>query len=129
MIAIKKPATIAILFISFFLIQKTNAQIPWKIAGEKITTNWAASVDYKHPLPEYPRPQMQRVGWINLNGLWDYAIKPITENIPSVYDGKILVPYAIESALSGVGKEVGKDHWLWYRTKFTTPKNILCATG
>ncbi len=124
MIAIRNHATIVILFISFFLLQKTGAQTPWKIAGEKITTNWAASVDYKNPLPEYPRPQMQRVDWINLNGLWDYAIKPITENIPTAYEGKILVPFAVESALSGVGKEVGKDNWLWYRTKFTPPKNI-----
>ena len=122
MIALRKPAAVAILFISFFLFEKTNAQAPWKIAGEKITTNWAAKVDYKHPLPEYPRPQMQRTDWINLNGLWEYAIKPTAENISTVYDGKILVPYAVESALSGAGKEVGKDNYLWYKTKFTAPK-------
>ena len=122
MIALRKPAAVAILFISFFLFQKNHAQTPWKIAGEKITTNWAAKVDYKHPLPEYPRPQMQRTDWINLNGLWEYAIKPTAENRPTVYDGKILVPYAVESALSGVGKEVGKDNYLWYKTKFTAPR-------
>ncbi|HUM66534.1 MAG TPA: beta-galactosidase, partial [Chitinophagaceae bacterium] len=45
----------------------------WKIAGNRISTSWAASVDPKSPLPEYPRPQMQRENWTSLNGLWDYA--------------------------------------------------------
>ncbi len=121
MIAITKRASIAILL---YFFQTAGAQTSWKIAGEKITTNWAAAVDYKQPLPEYPRPQMQRTNWINLNGLWDYAIKPIAENIPTAYNGKILVPYAVESALSGVGREVAKDNYLWYRTKFTAPKNL-----
>jgi Glycosyl hydrolases family 2, sugar binding domain/Glycosyl hydrolases family 2/Glycosyl hydrolases family 2, TIM barrel domain len=121
MIALRKPA-VAIILIGIFLFQETTAQTAWKIAGEKISTNWAAMVDYKHPLPEYPRPQMQRNNWVNLNGLWDYAIKPVAEKIPTVYDGKILVPYPVESALSGVAGEVGKDNCLWYRTKFIAPK-------
>jgi len=122
MIALRKSA-VAIILILIFLFQETNAQTTWKIAGEKISTNWAAMVDPKHPLPEYPRPQMQRNNWINLNGLWDYAIKPVAEETPTVYDGKILVPYPVESALSGVAREVGKENCLWYKTKFTAPKN------
>ena len=124
MFAITKRASIAILFAALYFFQNAGAQTSWKIAGEKITTTWAVSVDYKNPWPEYPRPQMQRNSWINLNGLWEYAIKPTSENIPSVYDGKILVPYAVESALSGVGKEAGKENYLWYRTRFAAPKNL-----
>ncbi len=124
MFAIQKRTAVILFSVAAFIFQNTNAQPHWKIAGEKITTSWAASVDYKKPLPDYPRPQMQRTEWINLNGLWDYAIKPISETQPSVYDGKILVPYAVESALSGVGKEVKKDNYLWYKTKFTAPKNL-----
>ncbi len=96
----------------------------WKIAGNRISTTWAASVNPKSPLPEYPRPQMQRDNWTSLNGLWDYAISPVSAGKPATYQGKILVPFAAESALSGVGKEVGGDNLLWYRTKFSAPKNL-----
>ncbi|RFZ92730.1 beta-galactosidase [Mucilaginibacter conchicola] len=90
----------------------------WHVIKDKITTPWADKVDPKKPLPEYPRPQLVRDNnWQNLNGLWDYSIVP-KANTPSKYDGKILVPFAVESALSGVGKTVGKDSMLWYKTTF-----------
>ncbi len=95
----------------------------WKPAGERIKTEWAAKIDPANPLPEYPRPQMARSDWKNLNGLWEYAITPKEANIPSVYDGKILVPFAVESSLSGVQRNVGDDKVLWYRTTFTKPEN------
>jgi len=106
----------------------------WKIAGDKIKTTWTDKVDPLNPLPEYPRPQMVRSEWKNLNGLWDYAITPESENIPKVFQGKILVPFAVESALSGVDKSVGTGNVLWYRTKFTIPstfkkKKILLHFG
>lgn len=80
-------------------------------------TPWADSIDVASPLNEYPRPQMVRAQWINLNGLWQYAIRQVngSEAMPSSFDGNILVPFAIESALSGVGKTVGKDSVLWYK--------------
>ena len=109
-------------------------QSGWKIAGDKIKTTWTDKVDPLNPLPEYPRPQMVRSEWKNLNGLWDYAITPESENIPKVFQGKILVPFAVESALSGVNKSVGTGNVLWYRTKFTIPstfkkKKILLHFG
>lgn len=94
----------------------------WAPAGEKIKTPWAENVDPAKPLPEYPRPQMVREAWQNLNGLWDYAIREAGGNIPAQYDGQILVPFAIESALSGVQKRVGKDNDLWYHRTFKTDK-------
>lgn len=111
-----------------------NAQVIWKIAGEKITTPWAEKVNPLNPLPDYPRPQMVRNEWKNLNGLWDYAITPEAEAMPKTFQGKILVPFAVESALSGVGKTVGPGNILWYRTRFTVPstfrkKNILLHFG
>jgi len=112
-----------------------NAQTTgWRVAGDKITTPWADKVNPLNPLPEYPRPQMVRTEWKNLNGLWDYAITASNESMPKIFQGKILVPFAVESALSGVNKSVGPDNVLWYRTKFTIPstfkkKNILLHFG
>ena len=106
----------------------------WKITGDKITTPWAEKVNPLNPLPEYPRPQMVRNEWKNLNGLWDYAITASTESMPQTFQGKILVPFAVESALSGVNKSVGPENVLWYRTRFAIPstfkkKNILLHFG
>ena len=73
------------------------------------------------PLPEYPRPQMVRPEWSNLNGLWSYAIL----NKDDVYEtpqGEILVPFAAESRLSGVQKQVGPEKALWYQRSFAVPK-------
>lgn len=96
----------------------------WHLIKDRITTPWAEKVDPKAPLPEYPRPQMTRGNWQNLNGLWSYAIVPKAAAGPARYDGKILVPFAVESALSGVGKTVGKDSMLWYKTTITLNKAL-----
>lgn len=94
----------------------------YKPVEGKIMTEWAAQVTPANVHQEYPRPQMTRENWVNLNGLWDYAIKPKGQAIPTSFDGEILVPFAVESALSGVGKTVGKDNELWYNTTFSIPK-------
>ena len=110
--------TISTILFTLFLTFSLSAQ--WQPAGDKIKTKWASEIDVNNVLPEYPRPIMERGEWQNLNGLWDYAILPVGQ-IPSNYDGQILVPFAIESSLSGVQKRVGKDNELWYQREFTVP--------
>ena len=105
----------------------------WQPAGDRIRTQWGEKLDPQHVLPEYPRPQMVRGEWQNLNGLWDYAILPIGQT-PDKFQGQILVPFAVESSLSGVGKSLGKDNELWYNHSFTVPakwngKRVLLHFG
>ncbi len=85
-------------------------------------TKWAKDVTSEVVHPEYPRPQMVRKEWMNLNGLWEYAVLSAEMSaMPRRYDGKILVPFCIESALSGVGKPLTPDETLWYRHTFRVP--------
>src|SRR4051794_19630182 len=96
----------------------------WAPVPGYIMTPWATKVNPRNPLPDYPRPQMVRQGWINLNGLWDYSIQPTNSPLPRTFDGQILVPFPVESALSGVKKPLSKEQRLWYRRKFNSPKLI-----
>ncbi|OAM88424.1 beta-galactosidase [Termitidicoccus mucosus] len=109
---------------------------PWAPAGDLIKTPWAAQVSPESTLPEYPRPRLVRDAWQNLNGLWDYAITPKGAALPAAFDGQILVPFPVESSLSGVQREVGPDNELWYKREFTVPvgaawreKNVLLHFG
>ncbi len=108
---------VPVLFLLLLLVGSVKAQQNWQIVPGHITTQWSANVNPADPLPEYPRPQLVRKNWQNLNGLWQYAILPKAqeETIPASFAGNILVPYAVEAALSGVGKTVGKDSILWYK--------------
>ena len=114
----KKSLLFCILLCTTFLSALAQS---WQPVGDHIRTPWAEQVDPKSPLPEYPRPLMQRAEWMNLNGLWDYAVLPVGATYEQA-DGQILVPFCIESSLSGVGRTVGKDNNLWYRRSFTVPK-------
>ncbi len=89
-----------------------------------IRTPWFDKVDRHLPLAEYPRPQFERKDWICLNGEYDYAITGDTADAPKKYDGKILVPFSVESELSGVGKALLPEQRLWYRRKFTVGKEF-----
>lgn len=111
--------TTTFLFLTFFLNLSIFAQ--WHPAGDKIKTKWASQIDVNNVLPEYPRPIMERAEWQNLNGLWNYAILPAGQQVPSNFDGEILVPFAVESSLSGVHKMLGKENELWYQREFTVP--------
>ena len=93
----------------------------WKPAGDKIRTPWAEQVNPENVLPEYPRPILQRDDWQSLNGLWDYAIVPRGQARPERFEGKILVPFAAESSLSGVARRVGAENELWYARTFKLP--------
>ena len=102
---------------------ENNKDCVWKPVGQGLMTKWAKDVTPDNVLPDYPRPQMTRDHWMNLNGLWDYAIRPKGMNGVSEYDGKILVPFSVESALSGVRKPLSPDERLWYNTSFSIPED------
>ena len=107
---------------TLLLLASVTAFAQYAPAGDKIKTKWADEVNPEKVLPEYPRPLMTRSDWKNLNGLWNYAITAKDGKQPSAYDGEILVPFCIESSLSGVQKTVGTDKALWYEREFTVPK-------
>jgi hypothetical protein len=93
----------------------------WKPAPVTLMTQWGEKVTPENAWREYPRPQFARERWQNLNGLWDYAITAKTAPAPAKFEGQILVPFAVEAALSGVGKALKPDQRLWYRRSFTVP--------
>lgn len=95
---------------------------PYKIVPGHITTPWADDVDPAMPHPEYPRPQMVRNLWQNLNVLWNYQITPKSAPPPETFPGQILVPFPIESALSGVKRQLNPDEQLWYLRQFSVEK-------
>lgn len=103
------------------LLSQVTMQAQWKPAGDKIKSKWADEVNPDKPLNEYPRPIMERPDWKNLNGLWEYSIQQKGKAKPQNFDGDILVPFAVESSLSGVMKTVGAENELWYNTTFTVP--------
>lgn len=83
-------------------------------------TQWGRTLDPDRPLPDYPRPQLAREDWVNLNGIWEHAFTA-TAAPPSSYDGPIVVPFSPEAPLSGVGRQLQPDEWLWYRRAFDAP--------
>ena len=110
-----------LLLIAALMLSAATANAEWKLAGDKIHTRWAEEIDVNNVHPEYPRPIMERENWVNLNGLWNYAITSVGSSMPQNYEGEILVPFAVESALSGVGRTVGAGNELWYERSFTVP--------
>ncbi|GAC1514236.1 MAG: hypothetical protein NVS1B4_01430 [Gemmatimonadaceae bacterium] len=100
--------------------RSASAQPP----SPRLVTRWARDVTADRVLPEYPRPQLVRPRWQNLNGRWDYAIRPRDAQRPAIFDGPILVPFAVESQLSGVARTVTDSQRLWYRRTFEAPRRV-----
>ncbi len=111
------------LIVLIFALYALTSVAQWAPAGDKIKTQWAEKIDVKNVLPEYPRPTMERQEWKNLNGLWQYAITDAGKMQPDNFDGDILVPFAVESSLSGVQKRVGEGKELWYQRTFDVPSS------
>lgn len=88
-----------------------------------LTTKWGEALDREHPLPEYPRPQLRRESFLNLNGVWQYAVSTLNSE-PEEYDGDIVAPFPLESELSGVGRVLQPGEYLWYRREFTLPEDF-----
>jgi hypothetical protein len=103
------------------LFSPLSADAQWRPAEGPLHTRWAAEVSPGSVHSEYPRPQLVRPDWLNLNGLWDYAITPGAADRPVRWEGPILVPFPVESALSGVMRRLGPQERLWYRRTFEMP--------
>lgn len=113
----KPPSLLAL------LLTLSSVHADWKPVEGRIVTKWAKEVTPANAWDEYPRPLLQRKDWTNLNGLWNYAITPKDAAKPTDWDGEILVPFAPESALSGVGKLLQPDQSLWYQRTLSAKKN------
>ena len=96
----------------------------WHAFQGPLTTRWAAEVSPSNAHPEYPRPQLVRSDWLNLNGLWDFAITPKDATNAAVQT-QILVPFPVESALSGVMQRVTENDRMWYQRTFDLPRSWL----
>ncbi len=105
----------------FVCLTSCTSGYSWKPVGGRRMSQWAGEVTPDNVLGEYPRPMMVRDKWLNLNGLWDYAITNLDDEWPKQFDGQILVPFPVESALSGVAKKVSESDLLWYRRMFEVP--------
>lgn len=113
--------------LSIFLALNCSAQVKsldtsaYHMSPIHIYSRWATKVNPDNSLTEYPRPQLQRGNWKTLNGLWEYTITDSAIINPTYFDGKILVPFPIESSLSGVQKKLTPDSCLWYRKVIQRP--------
>ncbi|MEA4893859.1 MAG: glycoside hydrolase family 2, partial [Oscillospiraceae bacterium] len=87
-------------------------------------TIWGDRLDKNHVLEDYPRPQLRRDSYLNLNGAWEYAITE-TEFQPEKYDGEIIVPFSPETELSGVGRTLSPSQTLWYRRAVRLPEGFI----
>ncbi|MBQ6653572.1 MAG: DUF4965 domain-containing protein, partial [Prevotella sp.] len=107
----------------------------WHKLANPLNTPWADDVTAENALAEYPRPLMERDEWLNLNGVWNYTKQPSKNTtIPTNVEGQVLVPYTLESTLSGVGQSIGNLLNIWYSRTFTIPegwsgKNVLVNIG
>jgi hypothetical protein len=112
-----------IFIVMVFFSVRADETASWQPGKAPLMTRWAADVSPANALPDYPRPQLVRPDWTNLNGLWDYAITPDSTNKLPQFTGKILVPFPVESALSGVMTHFDEHSKLWYHRTFSVPES------
>lgn len=98
----------------------------WTPKPAPTTTPWTNQVPVDHPLPEYPRPQLTRPDWANLNGVWDFAVTSADAGRPAAFPEQIRVPFVAESALSGIQRrgtqsDGGRDRSSWRSLREETP--------
>ena len=117
-----KTGCLSCCIIAMILFSPSSTSAKWQKADGPLNTIWTDSVTPDNAHQQYPRPQMIRKDWQCLNGLWEYAIRPAASLKPENFDGQILVPFPVESALSGVAKPVNKPNRLWYKRNFTINK-------
>ncbi len=96
---------------------------------DHLLTRWGRALDPDRVLPEYPRPQLVRDSYLNLNGRWEIAFRPLGDPEPREYDGPVLVPFSPEAPLSGVGRQLERDEHLWYRRTVDLPAGFHDGTG
>ena len=99
-----------------------NSLENWHPVGTRIKTKWGNNLKPENVWQEYPRPQLERKDWLNLNGIWHYSITDIDSKKPEKFDQNILVPFCLESSLSGVMKPLNETQILWYYKEFEIPK-------
>ncbi|MFD7713221.1 AbfB domain-containing protein [Streptomyces sp. NPDC059786] len=97
------------------------APAAWIPKPAPMTTPWTDQVPVDNPLPEYPRPQLTRPDWANLNGIWDFAVTSADSGRPASFTEQIRVPFVAESALSGIQRKITQNDKLWYKRTFTVP--------
>src|SRR5688500_15346810 len=95
----------------------------WQPAKDSVLTEWGEKLSPESAWQEYPRPALVREKWTNLNGLWQYAVSRNDAPVPEKWAGEILVPFAIESALSGVKQRVTPQDAIWYKREFAAAPN------
>ena len=97
--------------------------------SDHLLSRWGRALDPDRVLPEYPRPQLVRASYLNLNGPWEIAFRPLGDPEPREYDGQVLVPFSPEAPLSGVGRQLQPDEHLWYRRRVELPAGFHDGTG
>jgi len=119
-LASRRPAWLLLAAGLGFFATSLLAQTPWQMKQAPLMTQWAALVPTNAPLPEYPRPQLVRSNWLNLNGIWQFQAGATNDPVPvgQTLSNQILVPYPMESAISGI---MQYSEFSWYRRTFTVP--------
>ena len=115
----RRTISVGILAAGALAVLTVGAEVKKVVMTNDLTTSWGRALTPENVWREYPRPQLVRGGWASLNGKWEYAIASAVADEPANYDGTILVPFGVETPLSGVRRKVLPEDQIWYRRTFT----------